>query len=435
MNVLMKAMWLCWLSLIAVQVQAEQLDAIAATVNGQAVTCYEVNLAQQALHGQLTKQGGVLPEKDVLYARALDARIMRTLQHQEAQQLDMKVMPAEVEAAIADVEKRNNLQPGQLEAVLKAQGVDMATYRENLADQLLNNRLMNVVVRSKLSVSDEAKREYYRKHLKNPKAVREVRVAQLFIALPSQADANSVEETRQRAEYYAKQLQQGADFLRMVTLQSDAPNANVGGDMGWLSPGSVGGAFTQVFQLKVGKTSDVIRSASGFHILKVNDERVGKPANTQPYVEVHARHILLKVPASAGLPSQLKIRQRAEKIAQEMQGTSDQAFAVRAKELSQGPSASRGGDLGWFKRGQMVGAFEDVAFAMQAGDTSAVVSSKFGLHVIRLVDKRTVNPNAFEARQAQIEKQLMDAEMQQQVPRWMRGIKEKAEIAYRQCQS
>ncbi|MDQ6988637.1 MAG: peptidylprolyl isomerase [Mariprofundaceae bacterium] len=417
------------------QAQAERLDAIAAVVNGQAVTCYEVSIAQDALGTQLAQQKGVaLPEAQVLYERALESRIMRRLQYQEAGQLEMKVSAAEVDAAIEDVEKRNNLQAGQLTSVLQAQGVDMETYRENLEDRLLNNRLMNVVVRAKLNVSDEAKREYFRKHLKNPKAVREVRIAQLFIALPAEAGAEIVEETRQLTMGFVESIEQGADFSRIVSLKSDAPNASVGGDMGWLSPGAVAGAFTQVFELKVGAITQVIRSASGFHVLKVTDERMRKPQNTQPYDEIHARHILLKIPESADLASQLKIRERAEKIAQEMQGVSDAAFAVRAKELSQGPSASRGGDLGWFKRGQMVPAFEDIAFPMQAGDTSAVVNTQFGLHVIRLVEKRRINPNAYEAHKDKIEQLLMDSEMQQQVPRWMRSIKEKAEIVYRQCQ-
>ncbi|MDX8383984.1 MAG: peptidylprolyl isomerase, partial [Ghiorsea sp.] len=238
---------------------------------------------------------------------------------------------------------------------------------------------------------------------------------------------------RKKAAVYYKKLMQGSGFSRMVSLKSDAPNAADGGDMGWVSPGAVSGAFAQVFDLKVGEVTKGIRSPAGFHILKVMDERMHKPENTEPYDEVHGRHILIKVPESADLATQAKIHERVERIAKEMQGTSDEAFVVRAKELSQGPSASRGGDLGWFKRGQMVAAFEDVAFAMQPGDTSGVVSSQFGLHVIRLVDKRTVNPNAFEAHKANIERLLMDTEMQQQVPRWMRSIKNKADISYKTC--
>ena len=424
---------LMFVMFVSAPAYAERLDAIAAVVNGEVVTCYEVAQAEKALKEQLVQQGIALPSDDVIYQRSLDERVMRALQHQEAQNLEIKVSAEEVAAAMADVEKRNNLEPGQLESVLKAQGIDVENYRRTLKDRLLSTRLMNIAVRSKISISEEAMREYYRKHLKNPKPVREVRVAQLFIALPAEADSEEVEATRQRVNSLYQQLKSGADFARMVTLESDAPDSASGGDMGWVSPGAVKGAFAQVFKLKVGEITDVIRSSGGFHILKVTDERMRKPESTKAYEEVHARHILIKIPDSADMNTQIKIRQRAEKIAEEMQGVSDEAFAVRAKELSQGPSAPRGGDLGWFKPGQMVPAFDKVVFSMKAGETSGVVETRFGLHIIRVVEKRKVNPNAFEARKAEIEQRLIAAEMQQQVPRWLNSLKEKAQIQEMSC--
>jgi len=424
---------LIFVMFVSAPVHAERLDAIAAVVNGEVVTCYEVGQAEKALKEQLVQQGIALPSDDVIYQRSLDARVMRALQHQEAQKLEIKVSAEEVAAAMADVEKRNKLEPGQLESVLRAQGIDVDNYRRTLKDRLLNTRLMNIAVRSKINISEEAMREYFRKYLKNPKPVREVRVAQLFIALPAEADSATVEATRQRVNALYQQLKSGDDFTRMVTLESDAPDSASGGDMGWVSPGAVKGAFAQVFTLKVGELTDVIRSSGGFHILKVTDERMRKPQSTEAYEEVHARHILIKVPDSADLNTQIKIRQRAEKIAKEMQGVSDEAFAVRAKELSQGPSASRGGDLGWFKPGQMVPAFDKVVFSMKPGETSGVVETQFGLHIIRVVEKRKVNPNAFEARKVEIEQRLIAAEMQQQVPRWLNSLKEQAQIKEMSC--
>ncbi len=412
---------------------AERIDAIAAIVNGGVVTCHEVQEAEAELKTQLAQQQVALPDAQTLYQRALDARIMRILQQQEAEKLGLHIGDEEVKAAMADIEKRNNLEPGQLVQVLQAQGMDIAQYKQTLKDRLLTTRLLNLAVRSKISISEESMREYYRKHLKNPKPVREVRVSQVFIALPAGADSNTVQQVRQRAESLRQALRNGADFARMVALESDAPDASSGGDMGWLAPGAVKGAFAQIFDLKVGEISDVIRSAGGFHILKVTDERMRKPKDTQAYEEVRARHILLKIPDSADMATQIKIRQRAEKIAEEMQGASDEAFAVRAKELSQGPSASRGGDLGWFRQGQMVPAFDKVVFNMKPGETSGVVETQFGLHIIRVVDKRTINPNTFEARRAEIEQRLIEAEMQQQVPYWLNSLKAQAHIEERSC--
>ena len=434
MNILNKTVFslaIIWFAPSAVY--AERLDAIAGIVNGDVITCYEVQSAQDSLKTQLEQSGATIPDGNSLFVRALDSRIQRTIQHQEAGKLGLKVVPEEIKAAMDDVEQRNNLEPGKLEEVLKAQGIDIDAYKETLEDRILNSRLVNVAVRSKISVSEEAIREYYRKNLKDPKPVREVRTAQMFIALPANADAETVEYKRQQAEKYYQRFKAGEDFTSIVTFESDAPNASEGGDMGWVSQGVVKGAFKQIFDVPVGDVTPPIRSAGGFHVVKIFDERMRKPKNLLPYEEVRARHILLRIPESADEATQLKIRNRAQKVAEEMQGTSDEAFAARAKELSQGPSASRGGDLGWFQKGRMLPAFEKVAFNLKPGETSGVVETQFGLHVIRVVEKRKINPNSFEAHKDNIEQLLTQNEMQQQVPRWMNTLIEQSKIEKRSC--
>jgi len=412
---------------------AERLDEIAAVVNGEVITCYEVETTKDGLKKQLQQSGADAPDDSVLFERALDSRVQRTLQYQEAETLGLKIAPAEVNAAMADVEKQNNLQPGQLIEVLKTQGIDEVEYRSTVKDRILSSRLMNMAVRSNLHVSEEAMREYYRKNLQDPKPVREVRTAQMFIAIPASADSETVERKREEAEGYYQRLKAGEDFTSIASINSDAPNASDGGDMGWVSQGLVKGAFLQMFEVPVGDITPVIRSAAGFHIIKVMDERMKSPENLIPYEEVHARHILLQIPPSADLDTQMKIRQRAQRISEEMQGTTDEAFAVRAKELSQGPSAPRGGDLGWFKPGQMVVEFDNAVFGMQPGETSGIVETQFGLHIIRVVEKRKINPNSFEAHKDNIQKMLVETEMQQQVPRWMQGLVENAKIDKRKC--
>ncbi|MDX8381116.1 MAG: peptidylprolyl isomerase [Ghiorsea sp.] len=422
------------LSLFLMQAaHAERLDEIAAIVNGEVITCFEVETIQKGLKDQLQQGSGAEQDDVVLFDRALDSRVQRTLQYQEAETLGLKVAPAEVNAAMADVEKQNNLQPGQLTEVLKSQGIDEIGYRETVKDRILSSRLMNMAVRANLHVSEEAMREYYRKNLKDPKPVREVRTSQMFIAIPANADSETVETKRAEAEAFYQRFKAGEDFTSIVRIDSDAPNGSEGGDMGWISQGLVKGAFLQMFDVPIGDVTPVIRSGAGFHIIKVTDERMKKPENLVPYEEVHARHILLQIPPSSDLDTQIKIRQRAQKISEEMQDTTDEAFAVRAKELSQGPSAANGGDLGWFKPGQMVPEFDKAVFSMKPGEVSGIVETQFGLHIIRVLEKRKVNPNSFEAHKDNIQKLLVETEMQQQVPRWMQGLVERAKIEKRKC--
>ncbi len=104
--------------------------------------------------------------------------------------------------------------------------------------------------------------------------------------------------------------------------------------------------------------------------------------------EVQARHILVATQGEAET-----VIKRLEK---------GEGFAALAGELSLGPSASRGGDLGYFLAEEMVQAFSDAAFSLQPGELSAPVETEFGWHVIRLEDRRVVPPPSFEDLSEQI---------------------------------
>lgn len=413
---------------------AEELDSIAAIVNGKAITCYQIEEDKKILVRQIRQSGdGTLPSDALLMERALEARISQTLQQQEAAALGITVSDEEIDKAMADIESKNNIPAGQLVEVLKTQNIDVDDYRETMRERLLTGKVINIAVRSKLSISEESMREYYRKHLKNPKPVREVKLSQIFIALPaSPSSADVLKAEKEANDTYAK-LMKGVSFKKLAALVSDDPGAKQGGEMGWFFPGGITPQFEEVFSLPVGGMMKPIRSPVGFHILKVVDQRITQPKLGKSYDEVHARHILIKLPEGSTAATEAKIRYRASTIARELENSSDEEFATRAKEVSQGPSADRGGDLGWFGKGQMVAAFEDAAFAMKEGETSGVVETPFGLHIIRVIARRHVDPNAFEVHHDRIQETLLNAEMQNQVPRWIASLQAKAVIEEKGC--
>ena len=413
---------------------AEELDSIAAIVNGKAITCYEIEQDKRRLIQQIMQSGqSVLPSNQMLMKRALESRIVQTLQHQEAAALGLSIPDEEIDKAMADIETKNGIPAGQLPEVLKAQNIDLEDYRETMRERLLSGKVVNIAVRGKLKISEESMREYYRKHLANPKPIREINLAQIFIALPSSPKADDLLKAEKRAnETYAK-LMNGSSFNKLAAMVSDDPGAKQGGEMGWFFPGGITPQFEKVFSLPVGGMLSPVRTPVGFHIVKVIGERMHEAKVGESFDEVHARHILIKLPAGADQATEAKIRYRAATLARELKDSSDEAFATRAKEISQGPSAERGGDLGWFGKGQMVAAFEDTAFSMKPGETSGVVESDFGLHVIRLIAKRHIDPNAFEIHHDRIEQVLINAEMQNQVPRWIASLKAKAIIDEKGC--
>lgn len=418
-----------------VPASAEELDGIAAVVNGNAVTCYQVTEDALDLGKQLTASDAKqIPDKKKLFARALDNRITLLLQEEEAKSLGISISDDEVTQAMANVEEQNGIPAGQLPDVLKAQGVDIDRYKQTLRDRLLTSKLSNIAVRSKLQVSEEAMREYYRKYVADTGPRREIDVSQIFLPLPLDPSPEDVAAAYRQMDTWRQAILGGASFARIAELNSAGAEASQGGSLGWILPGALSPRFASVFSLKVGEISQPIRSPVGLHLFTVTAERMRQPdKKAVAYDEIHARHILLKLNDSMSPEEKAKVRERANEIAKAMQGVSDQDFAIRAKEVSQGPSASKGGDLGWFKRGTMLPEFEKAAFALQAGQTSGVVQTRFGLHIIRVVARRHIDPDSFEAHRDNIQNILTNMEMQDQLPRWLASLKAKANIERKTC--
>ncbi len=411
------------------------LDSIAAIVNNQAITCYQINRSMGDLMQQLKRSGMKhLPSHKNLRERTLDEQITRTLQLQEAKKQGIGVSEDEIKKAIANVEDSNNIPAGQLLNILKVRGINVNHYKNMLKDRLMISKLTGAEVRSRLQVSEESIREYYRKYMEHPKPMREIQLAEILIALPPDPSPEQAAKARKRIEILRDRIRAGDAFARLARLQSDAPDASRDGRMGWFLPGSMPPRFIPVFDLPVGGLSQPIRSPSGFHLFTVTRVRWHQPRQrAKAYDQVHARHILLRLSNTMTDEEKAKVRTEAEQIAEEMKDATDKEFATRAREISQGPSASKGGDLGWFKRGVMVPAFDKAVFSMKAGETSGVVQSPFGLHIIRVIARRHIDPDSLEAHRSEIRNILLNAEMRDQMPRWLARLRAKAIIERRSC--
>lgn len=165
------------------------------------------------------------------------------------------------------------------------------------------------------------------------------------------------------------------------------------------------------------KVSD--KDAKAFY--KENESRFEHKA------QVHARHILLKLDKDADEATVAKAKARAEELAKEAQKP-DADFEALAKKNSEGPTASRGGDLGFFEKGRMVPAFADAAFAMKAGEISDPVKSEFGYHVIQVVEKKDAGKTSFDEVKEKILSQLERQKFNEAMRTYMAELKKDAKI-------
>jgi peptidyl-prolyl cis-trans isomerase C len=151
-----------------------------------------------------------------------------------------------------------------------------------------------------------------------------------------------------------------------------------------------------------------------------NPNRFKKPE------EIRASHILIKVDPEADASGKKKARQKIEEIQEKLEQGED--FAALAKEFSEGPSAVRGGDLNFFRRGQMVKPFEDVAFALEPGKVSDIVETRFGYHLIKVAEKKPETTIAYKEVQGEIEEFLKREKVQEETGQHLEKLKKKADI-------
>ena len=175
------------------------------------------------------------------------------------------------------------------------------------------------------------------------------------------------------------------DFGDVSAEVSDEPAARRNrGDLGWITPFRYVYVFEDaIYNTPVGGITEVFRSPYGFHVAKV--------LGVSEYEEVHAAHILKMAQGNdiQRVAEATIVMDSLYNLA--IQDTVDFAWLAQNNSEDRG-SALRGGDLGWFGRGMMVKQFEDVAFGLEVGEVSKPFASQFGIHIIKLYDKRGIQP-------------------------------------------
>ena len=163
----------------------------------------------------------------------------------------------------------------------------------------------------------------------------------------------------------------------------------------------------------------------------VSDKEIKKfyDENTDKFLQkesVRASHILIAVEDKATDADKKKALEKANAVKRALSGGAD--FADQAKKFSTCPSKQQGGDLGYFGRGQMVPAFEEAAFAMSPGETSDVVETQFGYHIIKVIDKKPESTMAYEDVKEQISNHLKNQKISEAISAYLDSARKKAKI-------
>jgi peptidyl-prolyl cis-trans isomerase SurA len=399
-------------------------DFIVALVDGQPVTNHEVRQRVAQLEERLSQERRSLPREE-LARRALEQLIAERAALAIARQQAGRVDPAMLDQAEQTVAAQNGLSVAVFRERMAAQGTSVAKLREDLRDQILLQRLREREVNQRVRVSD-ADVEAYLREAAAAQAPSAWQLGHILVAVPEGASGELLRAAEARAQGIARQARSGSDFAALARTESQGPERAQGGNMGMRPAERLPELFVQAVQgMPVGAVAGPVRSAAGFHILKVLDQQ---SSDALAVVETRARHILLR--PDARLSEQQAVQRLAQWRAQLRAGTAN--FEALARQHSQDGSAPQGGDLGWARPGMFVPEFEQVMNQLRPGEVSEPLVSRFGVHLIRVDERRRAALSPEEARAA-ARAELREIQADQALEAWLQDVRNAAFVEMREA--
>ena len=403
------------------------LDRVVALVNDAVITQLELDAEVRFAVVQLRRQGTPLPQQSTLERQVLERMIITRILELEASQTGIRVSDSQLNQALERMAAENSMTRDQFQEAMQADGLDFIRFREKIRGEIQIARLKEREVDNRINISQAEIDSYLRNE--EAKGVEEKSdeylVAHILLLVPEGANAEEIRLKRDVAADAISRLEGGADFRQVAAGVSDAADALEGGMLGWRTAARLPELFLDaVSGMRIGEVSDVLRSANGFHIVKLVDKR----GNDTPIIvqQTHAQHILIRLNE---IVSEGDALQRLSGLKQRLElGGED--FAELARQHSDDASAAKGGDLGWLSPGETVPEFERAMDALQPGQVSGPVRSPFGFHLIKVLERR--DEDLSEERQRVMARQAIrlrksDAAYQD----WVRQQRDKAYVEYR----
>ncbi len=258
---------------------ARTIERIVAVVNRQIVLLSELNERLKPMMPQVRR----IPDKtaraqqlDKLRRQMLKNMVDEKLIYQEARKLKLTISDADLERAVKDVMRRNNLTRKDLEKALAQEGKTITAYKQTiLKPQLLRMRVINVQVRSRVSVTADEIRALYQKNMRKLGVETKVRARHIFILVPEGASLAKIKERRAFIAALAQRAQKGEDFAKLATKHSQDPVTKTdGGDLKYFGRGTLpSNVENKVFTMKKGEISKPLRTDRGFHVILLVDRK------------------------------------------------------------------------------------------------------------------------------------------------------------------
>ena len=432
--------------------QPQTVDFIVAVVNSEPITNFEIRSRMFRLEQQLQQQGQALPPRNELARQVLERLIADRAQVQAARVSGLRIEDSAVDLAVEGIAQQNQLSVEGLRRQLASDGSNFNQFRNELRDEMLLTRYRQREVESRITISEQEIDRFLREQ-QQPAAASgagssagssrstnglALNLAEILVPVPETANPAQIAALQAQAQQiFERARQPNADFaalLREVSASAANPGRNSsgsssGGETGLRPIERLPTLFVEATQnLRAGEVAGPLRSGAGFHVLKVIEKRQSGQTTDMLVTQNRARHILLRL--GPQMTQEAAIATLADFKKRIQTGQAD--FAALARESSDDGSAKAGGDLGWANPGMFVPEFETALNALAPGQIANPVVSRFGVHLIELLERRDAKLSPREQREA-ARNILRDQKLEEATVLWAQDIRGRAYVEIREA--
>jgi len=421
MQKLLLTLLCCSLFTSILPAHAESLDRIVAVVEDDVILDSELQRESAMIEQRIKAGKSEMPPMSVLRRQVLERMIVDKLQRQLAEKAGINVTEEMLTSSATDIARRNNMTLKQFREELEGQGMTYESFLANLRNEIIINQLRGREIGGRVKVTDREVEHYMETQEKVGEIGQQYHLGHILIAVKEAASSSDIQKAKSKADALVEKLRAGADFSETAISNSNDDNALKGGDLGWRATNDVPSLFVDIVsKMRKGDVSEPIRSASGFHIIKVLDTKGGIDGE-HIITKTKVRHILIK---TNELVDDAEAKKRLLALKARIAEGDDFGALARAHSDDKG-SAIKGGSLDWVGPGDLVKEFEETMNQLTINEISQPVQTQFGWHLIQVLERQNKD-NSAEYKKNLVKDAIRKRKIEEETELWLRRLRDEA---------
>ena len=390
------------------------IDTIAAVVEDSVITENELLQRMAVIRAQAGDQAQ-FPSDDIFTEQVLNRMISERLQMTWGERRGIEIDQPALDRAMQSLAERNRMTLEEFRQTLLKQRINYIAFREQVRTEMFIGQVRRRAVESKIQVSDQEINTLLEQQQKNPSIDLEYRIAHILIQLPIDPTPEQLQQAQTKTNEVEQLAQKGDSFTQLAISYSQSQDALEGGDLGWRNRDQLPAIFSdQLGNMAAGDLSKIVRSPNGLHLFKIIDTRGNE---TVLIAQMRSRHILLRTNAvrsdADALRDLTSLRTRIINGAD---------FSELARANSDDPgTAVNGGVLDWVAPDALAPAFRDTAAKLSIGQVSEPFKSRFGWHILEVLERRQ-HDNSKDAQREAARNTIRQRKVEEETDLWIRQL-------------